>query len=252
MLGKPNITYKIFFLIIFTISKSFSYEFTKPPFKVGEYLEYEIYALGIKVATQKMKIVKITNINERECYFIKTDIETIPAISKIYHLHDTIETYIDVNTVLPVLIITKIKEGKWRNDIKIEINQEEGYLIYSDIKGKKKLEFKGNIVGLDSILYFLRCIKPENNENLEFVISKKREIEYLKAKALLNYEKMYIKPLKKYVNTTYYMEINKNAFIWVTEDESRLPVRIKSIMIPIGDYGLISFINKLTKYYSPE
>lgn len=219
------------------------------PFKVGEYLEYEISAFGIKVATQKTKVVKITNISDKETFYIKTEIKTTPEISKIYFLHDVIESFIDTKTLLPIKIHTIIREGKWRNEIFIDIDQENQNLIYRDKKGEFKLNFNEKLVGLESVLFYLRVLNYSENDTLKLAVSKKREIIYIKAKVKQNYEKLYIKPLKREVNTIYYeSEGGEKAGIWLTADEKRIPVKIKSVLIPIGDYGVISFVNKLVKY----
>ena len=235
-----------FYIILFLFCCSnytlYGYKKIPAPFKVGEYIEYKISALGIPVALQKTKIVKITNIDSIPVYHIHTEIETLPVISKIYYLHDIIDTYINTNTYLPVKICTKIREGKWRNKVIIDIEQDKGIALYKDKKGEKKLRFKGKLVGLISVLYFLRSILPQKGEVIKLAVSKKREVIYIK---------MHIKPLskKKPISTIHYVEKGKEqAGIWITNDEYRVPVKIVSVIIPIGDYGVITVVNKLKKY----
>lgn len=234
-------------------SNLFAYELLKPvPFKVGETLEYDIEFLRIKVARQKSKVVKITNINNIPVYHIHTDIKAVPAISKIYNLHDIIDTYINTNTLLPVKIYTKVQEGKWRNLVNIMIDQDEEILYYKDKKVNKKIKFDGPLIGLDSALYFLRSIQPEKDETIKLAISKKREVDYVGAKVKsLKYKLSVTKQLDKkgYVYTIFYaQEGQKDVGMWVTNDARRIPVKLSSVIIPVGDYGSIKFISELIKY----
>ncbi|MBN1897628.1 MAG: DUF3108 domain-containing protein [Spirochaetes bacterium] len=244
---------RISILVIFSFIQVFllsAWEKMEPPFKVGEYLEYKIYALGIPVARQKSKVLKMTNMNNRPTYHIHTDIKTLAAISKIYHLHDKIDCFVDKETLLPVLITTSVNEGKWKNYITLAINQEEREVFYKDKQGILTLEFKDKLVGLVSVLYFLRSMEPEIDETIELSVSKKREIINLEALVVSTNEKMYVKSLsKKAFSCIHYRdEESKKAGIWISKDGNRLPLKIVSVVIPIGDYGVITFENRLKKF----
>lgn len=240
------------YLSVLINSTLYGYKRIAPPFKVGEYIEYEISALGIPVAIQKTKVVKITNIGSIPVYHIHTEIKTLPMISKIYKLHDEIDTYISTETLLPVKIHSRIREGSWRNEVIIEIDQKKGKAFYQDKRrGNQELKFKGKLVGLVSVLYFLRSIIPQKDEIIKFAVSKKKEIIYVSARVKDLDKKLYVKALnrKKRLSTTYFVEEGKQkAGIWITNDKYRVPVKIVSVIIPIGDYGVITFINKLKKF----
>lgn len=217
----------LYLSVLLNSATLYGYKKITPPFRVGEYIEYEISALGIPVATQKTRVVKITNINSIPVYHIHTEIKTLPMISKIYKLHDEIDTYISTETLLPVKIHSIIREGSWRNEVIIDIDQEKGKAFYQDKKrGNIKLKFKGKLVGLVSVLYFLRSIIPKKNEIIKFAVSKKREIAYVSAKVKDLNQKLYVKALnrKKRISTTYFVEKGKQkAGIWITNDKYRVP-----------------------------
>ena len=141
----------IFFFLLFIIkSILYSYTLLSFEFNKGETLIYDITVFNIKVAEQKTVIKDIVSLSNRMVYYIYTTINTTPVIDKLYKLNDIIETYIDTETFLPVLIKTKISEGKYKNEITITIDNEKKIASYKDKYGKKNFKFTDHFLGLVS------------------------------------------------------------------------------------------------------
>jgi len=243
----------IFIILLFLwISKIFAYTTIPAPFEVGEYMEFEVRAFGVTVAVQKVWVENIVKISNRKCYHIIADIETVPWVSKIYHLHDIAHEYIDVKTLRPVAIRTKIKEGSWTNTVTIDIYEDKNMLRYRDTKKAKDkmIKYEGNVLGLISLLYYARSITPEKGEKIKFTLSNGDKINYVDVVVKSVNSPLYLKKLKKKFKAFLYeQQGGKNVALWISNDKLRLPIRMISVKIKIAGKGITNIEGWLTKYY---
>ena len=240
----------VIFVLLFVI-KSIIYSYTLLPLQLnkGETLIYDITVFNIKVAEQKTIIKDIVSLSNRQVYYIHTTIKTVPSINKLYKLNDTIELYLDVETLLPVLIKTKISEGKHKNNITITIDNKNKSAVYIDKYGKKIFKFKSHFLGLTSLLYYVRAIRASPNENIGFTIHNKRTKQIVRTQVKYIRTSKYIPALKRKVKSIKFEgKDNKQSNLWITHDKYRIHYEFTSIKIPVASYGYITFINKLKKY----
>lgn len=238
----------LIFLIILT-SPLYAYKNIPAPFKVGETMEFEVRVFNITAAIQKVWVKEIVEVNGVSCYHIIADIETIPIISRIYHLHDVSHEYIDVNTLYPVKIETKIKEGNWTNTVNININQKEKVLRYVDKRTDKEIKYEGNVVGLISLLYLARTMVPTKNEKITFVLSNQDKVEYIDAVVDDTANQLYVKAFKKKFKCFLYNQIGgRNVGLWISQDPYRLPVRMISVKIQFKGHPITNIEGWLTKH----
>ncbi len=223
----------------------------KPPFKVGEYMEFDVKLFNTTVAIQKAWVKSIVDIDGRKCYHIKADIETVPWVSKMYHLHDIANEYLDVNTLRPVRIRTKIKEGKYTNTVKIDIYEKEKILHYRDTRKNKdkKIKYEGEVVGLISMLYYSRTLVPKKKEKIKFTLSNGDKIEYINIVVKSTKAKLYLKKLKKKFKAFLYEQKGgRNVALWISTGKYRLPIRMISIRLKLAGYGITNIEAWLTKH----
>lgn len=233
------------------LNTGFAYKKVPTPFKVGEYMEFEVKVFKTTVAIQKVWVKGIVNIDGKKYYHIRADIETVKWVSRIYHLHDVVNEYIDVDTLYPVKIRTKIKEGSWTNTVKIDIDRKNKILRYRDTKkGRdKKINYKGEVLGLISMLYYARILVPEKDEKVTFVLSNGRKIEYVNAVVADTGAALYMKKLKKKFTAFLYKQIGgRNVALWISKDKHRLPIRMISMRLKLAGYGITNIEAWLKKY----
>lgn len=249
MRGKKG--FLLLLLIVLLSSTLNAIERSSVPFKVGEYMEFEVRLFNRPVAIQKVWVKGIVEINGRKCYHIKADIETVKMVSMIYHLHDIANEYIDVETLLPVRIRTKIKEGSWTNTVKIDIDRKNKILHYRDTKKNKnkKIAYKGEVVGLISLLYYARTLKPKKKEKVKFTLSNGDKIQYIDTVVKDTKSKLYIKKLKKHFKSFLYRQLGgRNVALWISNDKRRLPIRMISVRLKLKGYGITNIEAWLRKY----
>jgi len=238
--------------LLFLLNNLYSYSLTPLQFKKGETLIYDITVYNIKVGEQITTVKDIVTLSNRQVYYIHTSIKTTKIIDKVYKLKDTIETYIDTETYLPILIKTKIREGKYKNDITIIIDNNNKIATYKDKYGKKIFEFEDSLFGLVSLIYYIRLIKPYQKEKINFTVHNKRRKQIVKTLAKYSADLTYISALKRKAKSIIYRGIEQKSNIWITNDANRIPFKFTSIRIPVMSYGYITLLNKLRKYKKGE
>ncbi|MDD5067493.1 MAG: DUF3108 domain-containing protein [bacterium] len=243
---------KYFFLLCFFLScyqTLSAYKTVPVPFKVGEYMEFNVRLFNKTVAVQKVWVKDIVEVNGVSCYHIYADIETVPVVSAVYRLHDQANEYIDVNTLHPVKIYTKIKEGSWTNTIQMDISQEKKTIHYVDKRSDKEIKYDGDVLGLISLLFFTRTVVPDKNEKITFTLSNGDRIDYINAVVSDVANKLSVKELKKVFKAILYNQIGgRNVALWIGTDKYRLPIRMISVRLKLAGYGITNIEAWLVKH----
>ncbi len=238
-----------FVLAVFMPLILFSYDIKPMKIGVGEYMEFKVKIFGSTVAIQKLKVLDIVDVDGVKCYKIKADIQSVPWISKIYKLHDIAYEYIDVNTLTPVKIKSKIHEGSWTNTVFIDIDRKNNKLHYKDKRSDKVLKYKGTALGLISLIYYARTMVPKKGEKITFVISNKDKLEYIHSVVKSTNAAIYLKKFRKKFFAYLYEQIGgRNVALWISKDKHRLPVRMISMKLKIAGYGITNIEAWLIKY----
>ncbi len=241
----------IVFAIFFFCNSIFGFKKIDVPFKVGEYLEFEVKLFNTTVAIQKIWVKGIVTVRGKKCYHLHADIETVGWVSSIYHLHDIFDEYIELDTLRPIRIKAKKKEGKWTNTVQSEIFRKEKYIHYTDTRHNhnKKIPYKGDLVGMVSILFFARTFTPEKNEKLSILLSVDDKLYPITVVTMDTHASLYIKKLKKKFKTFFYQQIGgRNVALWISNDKRRLPVRLISVKLKLAGRGITSVEAWLRKY----
>ncbi len=243
----------LFILIILTFVPEYSagYTIKKAALSIGETFVYDISVFGAKVATEKIVVKSITNIKGFNCYFVYTTINTTPFVSSVYKVADEIYSYIDTNTLLPVLIKSRLNEGSWHNNIIIDIDINNKKVRYKDKRIDKIYRYKDKFLGLVSILFYIRQIIPESGEIISITVHNQRTIVPIQAETgYIKKRRFRINNRIKYYNIlTFNSSDQSGAELWVTDDKLRLPVKLMSIKIPVFGVMYIRFKNTLREHY---
>jgi hypothetical protein len=135
----------------------------KPP--INEVMTYSIKALGVTLGTQENTTRGIVEINGRRAVNIYSKIKTSPWI-KFYSLDNSMETFIDIETLKPYKYEEKANEKDWRAiDVALFF---PGKLEFTQFRGDKldKVE-KGTLAYTEwpqdelSIIYYVRHLPLE-------------------------------------------------------------------------------------------
>lgn len=210
---------------------------TSPPFR-DETFQYRLTWNGIKAGTAWLGIKR-----DGEKIKIFSRVRSADFISLFYEVDDRVESLLepvpDLYPGRPLHYSMKIKEGRYRRDKEVIFNEE--IALYKDnLRDEKKevpipREIFDPLSAFFSVRFarlepgkslFITVFDSEKVWNVEVQVLKKEKIDF-KGNSI---DTILIKPLMQSEGIFYR---KGDIYIWLTDDEKRLPVRLKT-KIPIG------------------
>ena len=209
-------------------------------FNVGEWLKFRMH-YGFLNASYATLQVNSATIDEKPVYHVVGHGETTGVASWFFKVVDTYESYFDKNDGKPYRFVRKINEGGYTKDVEINFDYKESKAELNDRKNKKKLNFtlQDNIQDLISAFYFLR--NNYRTEDLEVgkAITLKMlydddgvfnfKLKYLGKEVLsTKYGKVECLKFRPLVQSGRVFKEQESLSLWVSNDENRIPIRIKA------------------------
>ncbi|MCK4661661.1 MAG: DUF3108 domain-containing protein [Bacteroidales bacterium] len=233
----------------FPIKNIFSQDTINKPFKEGESLKYSLYYGWIDGGEGTLTLKK-EKFNNKEVLHSVLTANTVGITDKIYRVKDIYESYIDIETDLPLKSVRNISEAnyRWYNEV----------LFYHDIDSVLSQRsgmhsVPNNIQDIVSSFYKLRIIISEKAEigsviKIESYFADEvfplyiryKGIETIKTK-LGKFECMKFSPV---VEVGRVFKTKDDMTMWFSNDKNHLPMRIKFDLF-IGSFkcDLIEYSN---------
>ena len=216
-------------------------------FTVGEKLTFAVKYGFVTAGIAEMSNPKIKKISGRKAYNVKFTVNTVPEFDPIFKVRDRYETYIDVDGIFPWRFEQHVREGKYKKDFAAFFDQRR-------MKAKTSggtFEISRYVNDIMSAFYYTRTLdftqsKPgdkfhlknfynDKNYPLDVLFHGKETIEVDAGK----FDCIIIEPL---VVEGGLFKNEGNILIWLTDDELKMPVKVKSkVIIGSIDAELLSF-----------
>jgi hypothetical protein len=209
---------------------------TVPPFGVGESLSFEIKYGFISAGTAIIGIPRIVSVRGRPCYHIVSVAESNSFFSVFFTVRDVVESHMDVRELVPLRFEKRLREGDFRDHDLVEFDHDRNVAIYP--------EQDGRVVpiasGAQDILTSLYCVRMMDLEvgrsvYIDNHADKKNyplEIRVLRREAVTvgagRYNCLVVEPLMR---TSGLFRQKGRLTVWLTDDERRVPVLMKSKVI---------------------
>jgi hypothetical protein len=200
-----------------------------------ENLSYDIYWLGIYVGNAVIEAV-----NDQGTLRITSRINSTPFISTFYTVEDYAESLIRDGRSIHFRI--KQREGRYKSDKETIFDVSNKKVIYFDYLKNKKKEYDIDSVIWDVIsgFYYLRTLPLvigkviyidifDSNKLLKAEVSVLRK-EKVKVSGIGEVATVVVKPDLKSEGL---FHRKGDIFIWFTDDEKRIPVKVET-KVPIG------------------
>ncbi|MCX7876136.1 MAG: DUF3108 domain-containing protein [Melioribacteraceae bacterium] len=205
-------------------------------FKEGEKLTFDVNYGFITAGIAEYNIPKIINLNGREVYKITFGVNTVAAFDVLYKVRDRYETYLDKEGLFPWRFEQHIREGNYSRD----------FSAFFDQKNKKAKTSGGTydiplyVNDIVSAFYLVRTFDFSNFKigdkiHLENfykdktypldVVYKGRETVSVKAGT---FDCIILEPEIKEGGL---FKSEGNVVIWLTNDELKIPVKVKTKII---------------------
>lgn len=244
-------------IMILVLTSSFSFyaqeavsEFRKIDniaFKTGEKLTFDVNYGFVTAGEAVMEIAEIKTISGREAYKINFSVNSVSTFDPIYKVRDRYVTYLDVEGLFPWRFEQHIREGGYTRDFSAYFDQRRGFAktsegtydippyvndIISAFYLARTFDFSGLNLG-DK--FHLENFYKDKVYPLDVVYLGKETIKV----AAGTFECIIVEPL---VQEGGLFKSEGNIIIWLSDDQLRIPVKVKSkIVIGSIDAELTAF-----------
>lgn len=215
-------------------------------FKPGEKLTFEINYGFVTAGEAVMEIAPvIQTINGRQCYDITFTVKSSSSFEWVYKVRDFYKTYVDVEGLFPWRFEQHIKEGNYQRDFEAIFDQQNlKAKTYTGEKEPKKFEGEFDIPlytqDAMSAFYFSRTLdfdkmKEGDKITLQNFYKDKTyplDVKFLGRETIEvpagEFRCIKLEPL---VQEGGLFKSEGSIIVWLTDDERRMPVKVKTQVI---------------------
>ncbi len=173
---------------------------------------------------------RYTHLNGKRALYAVADTQSMPFVRQSfnYELHDVIHVWFDPDTLLPILITKDIHEGNWRNNVRIEIDQENKQAVYFDKREKEGvvMELAHPTFDILTMVYYVRARATvgQPNMNINYLIDNKKGIDTAVMRIVKGED---LSVGSRRVKTLMFEQLGgPEVRVRMTDDANRIPVSI--------------------------
>ena len=232
---------KIILLFIFTAAVGFTPQ-RESSYDVGERFIFRIN-YGFLSAGYATLEVKEATLNKKNVFHVIGKGYTTGMSRFFFKVNDTYESYIDKETANPYQYVRKIDEGGYTKNQEGFFNQTENKVLVKDYKHntEKTFTIPKNAQDILSSFYYLRNypnidkMKPGESVAIDMFFDDKTtkfRLKFIGREDIRTkfgfISTMIFRPL---VQTGRVFKEEESVTVWISDDENRLPVRIKANLL---------------------
>ncbi|MBI4597954.1 MAG: DUF3108 domain-containing protein [Candidatus Omnitrophica bacterium] len=126
---------------------------------VGERLAFHGYWLAIPVGYGWIEVASMVDLDGRKAYHIHAEGHTNEVLSVIYPIHDTIDSYLDAETLQPLRFVKHQREGHYRADEVVTFDHHRHLARYESLLNGsvKEIALPDRMQDIISALYWFRA-----------------------------------------------------------------------------------------------
>lgn len=211
-------------------------------YSFGETLNYKVGYKFITAGTGSFQIMPSPVYrNNRKCYDIRFQVRSLPSLEGLYKVLDRYRTVLDMEGIFPWEFEQNVREGNYKKDYKASFDQNN----HTAKVGTKMFDVTPYVHDIVSAFYFVRTLNLHDMKNgsvfylknffddstysLGVKIHRRETIDVEAGK----FRCIVIEPL---VQKGGLFKNEGNIFIWVTDDDRKIPVKVATKII-IGYVG---------------
>jgi hypothetical protein len=219
---------------------------TNRAFGVGERFEFSVGYGMINAGTAVMEIPDMVKLDGRKCFHIVSTAQSNKFFSVFFKVDDKVESFMDVYGLYSLRYDKHIREGKFKTDMSMTFDQDNHLALY--YAGRDTFQVPEYVQDVLSAFYFVRTqdlqvgksILVDNHTDKKTYPLEVRVLRKEKVKVPAGeFNCVVIEPMLK---TPGIFEQKGSLTVWLTDDEVKMPVLMKSKVI-IG-----SISTELTSY----
>lgn len=225
------------------------------PFSPGEKLTFRVIYFALPAGTVVMEVKKVTSWEGHRVYQLVATAQSSSLFSLFYRVKDRLESLIDTKTFLPYRFSKYQEEGSYRNSETTLFERNKKVAVTFDA-GEKETNPKGTSIQIPtdvqdalSAFYNLRLQKLKVGKSVFMNVNAdgknyRIEVKVLRKEKLGSQKTIVVEPILKQVDLGGILREKGGIYIWLTDDERRIPVLIKARVV-IGSLTLMLVDKKL-------
>ena len=226
------------------------------PFKDGEWFQLRLHYGPFNASYASFSLEKDT-LGGVPVFHAQGFGETTGIARWFFKVEDYYESYFDAQKTVPYKFIRNINEGGYTKNVEIDFNHQEKIARVNDKKRKeiKQFTIKPNVHDLVSSFYYLRHYYPKeeikindsfdinmffDNENYVF------KLKYLGKETIESkFGKIHCLKFRPLVQSGRVFEEQESVTLWISDDQNKLPVRLKADILVGSIYADIENFKNL-------
>jgi hypothetical protein len=220
-------------------------------FRPGEQLNFAVYWSFIPAGEAVLEILPNENLDGVDCFHFRATARTLEYIDVIYKVRDRMDSYTDLGVTRSVLF-KKLQEGKHKRDSVVDFDWQKNEAFFSN-NGEKRppVSIQPGTFDPLSIFYLFRSRELEVGKEISCPVTDGKKAVMGRARIVKRekircggkeYDTYLVEPDMKDVGGVFEKDAKASLQIWVTADQDRIPVKVKS-GVRVG-----SFVAELTSW----
>ena len=215
------------------------------PFQPGEKLTFQVNWSFIPAGEAVLEVLPVETINGVKSYHFVMTAKTNSFADIFYKVRDRIDAYTDIEMNHTILYKKRQREGRTKRDVIVNFDWKKGEAQYS-ISGKKRNPISilpGTFDPL-AVFYAFRLHNLKKGIELQIPVTDGKKCVIGKARVIRRerievpigiYDTYLVEPDLEHIGGVFRKSKDAKLQIWVTADNRRIPLRIKSKVI-VGSF----------------
>jgi hypothetical protein len=214
------------------------------PFCPGEKLTFQVKWGFIPAGEVVLEILPMETINGARVYHFLMTVRTYPLIDLFYKARDRIDAYTDTGITHSILY-KELKKGKSKRDVLVNFDWQRRKAQYSNFgKKRKPISIRPGSFDPLSVFYAFRLHELRENTEIQAPVTDGKRCVAGRARivkretikvAHRTYDTFLAEPDLRHIRGVFEKSKNAKFQIWITADNRRIPVKIKSKVV-VGSF----------------
>ncbi len=217
------------------------------PFRPGEKLTFELKWTLVPAGQATLEVKPIKQVDGKDTYHFRMTARSNRFVDAFYKVRDRIDGYTDMAITRSVFYAKKQREGKTKKNVVVRFDWDSQTAQYTEFLKRAKKDPVALLPGAFdplSIFYYTRKQSFEVGQEMQRPVTDGKKCVVGKAKILRRetitvpagkFDTFLMVPDLQHVGGVFKKSKNAKIELWVSADERRLPVKLKSEVI-VGSF----------------